>query len=62
MATNGPITWPSSNRTPALVFFGGAYLYGITVDGQWTKSCAPAWDDKFEATVEKRLADLTPIA
>ena len=41
-----------------VVFFGGAFLHGITVKGRWRVACAQAWDDKFETTVQRRLADL----
>ncbi len=41
-----------------LVVLGGAFLHGVTVDGQWRKSCYPGWDGIFESTLSKRLADL----
>ena len=41
-----------------LVVLGGAFLHGLTVDGQWRKSCYPGWDTIFESTLAKRLADL----
>lgn len=41
-----------------IVFFGGAFLHGITVKGRWRLACAAPWDDKFESTVQRRLADL----
>ncbi len=42
-----------------IVFLGGAFLHGVTVDGRWRKSCHPGWDDKFEGYLAKRLAELT---
>ncbi len=42
-----------------LVFLGGAFLHGTSVDGEWRKSCDPAWDGKFEANLARRLEDLS---
>ena len=41
-----------------LVFLGGAFLHGTSVDGEWRKSCHPVWDGKFETNLTHRLADL----
>jgi hypothetical protein len=41
-----------------LVFLGGAFLHGLTIDGDWRKSCHPGWDAKFEMYLERRLKDL----
>jgi peptidoglycan/LPS O-acetylase OafA/YrhL len=43
-----------------LVFLGGAFLHGLTVDGHWRKACHRGWDTAFESTLAKRLADLSP--
>jgi hypothetical protein len=41
-----------------LVFLGGAFMHGISVKGEWQKSCRRDWDDKFESTLARRLGDL----
>ncbi len=41
-----------------LLFLGGAFLHGVTLDGDWRKSCYPGWDRKFEKNLEARLGDL----
>jgi peptidoglycan/LPS O-acetylase OafA/YrhL len=41
-----------------LLFLGGAFLHGVTLDGDWRKSCYPGWDSKFETNLQKRLGDL----
>ena len=41
-----------------LVFLGGAFLHGTSVDGEWRKSCHAVWDGKFESNLVRRLADL----
>ena len=55
-------TWADHVKTlqpnATIVFFGGAFLHGITVKGRWRVACAQPWDEKFESTVERRLADL----
>ena len=55
-------TWADHVKTlqpnATIVFFGGAFLHGITVKGRWRLACAEPWDAKFESTVERRLADL----
>ena len=39
-----------------LLFLGGAFLHGVTLDGDWRKSCYPGWDAKFETNLQARLA------
>ncbi len=41
-----------------LVFLGGAFLHGLSIDGGWRKSCHPGWDSKFQGTLELRLGAL----
>ena len=41
-----------------ILFLGGAFLHGTSVDGEWRKSCHPAWDGKFESNLVRRLRDL----
>ena len=41
-----------------LLFLGGAFLHGVTLDGDWRKSCYPGWDRKFETNLKARLHDL----
>ena len=41
-----------------LVFLGGAFLHGLTVDGGWRKSCHAGWDSKFQSTLERGLGSL----
>jgi hypothetical protein len=43
-----------------LVFLGGAFMHGLTLDGQWRKACHRGWDSAFERTLTKRLGDLKP--
>lgn len=43
----------------SLIFFGGAFLHGIDADGRWRQACYRTWDERFESTVEKRLAGLS---
>ncbi len=61
--TCGAETWAARTRElrpdATLVFFGGAFLHGLGIDGDWRKSCHPGWDRKFEETVTARLGDLT---
>jgi peptidoglycan/LPS O-acetylase OafA/YrhL len=42
-----------------LVMLGGAFMHGITFEGEWQKSCHAEWDRRFEDNVTKRLMDLT---
>ncbi len=42
----------------ALVFFGGAFLHGITADGRWRQACYPKWEEKFLEVVTMRLTGL----
>lgn len=41
-----------------LVFVGGAFLHGLTIDGEWRKSCHPGWDSSFEESFIRRLGDI----
>ena len=41
-----------------LVFLGGAFLHGTSVDGEWRKSCHPVWDGKLVSNLTRRLGDL----
>ena len=41
-----------------ILFLGGAFLHGTSVDGEWRKSCNPVWDGKFETNLVRRLGDL----
>jgi hypothetical protein len=41
-----------------LVVLGGAFLHGLTIDGQWRKACHRGWDSKFQSTLTRRLGDL----
>ena len=41
-----------------ILFLGGAFLHGTSVDGEWRKSCHPVWDGKFESNLTRRLGDL----
>ncbi len=45
-----------------LVFLGGAFLHGTSVDGQWRKACHPVWDAKFRKNLTRRLGDLVSSA
>lgn len=41
-----------------LVFLGGAFLHGTSVDGDWKKSCHPVWDGKFTQNLTRRFGEL----
>ena len=41
-----------------LLFLGGAFLHGVTLDGDWRKSCHAGWDAKLETNLQARLGDL----
>jgi hypothetical protein len=45
-----------------LVFPGGAFLHGLTIDRRWRKACFRGWDEKFETHMAKRLADVALAA
>lgn len=38
-----------------LVFLGGAFLYGVSLDGRWRRACYPKWHRLFEDTLRRRL-------
>jgi hypothetical protein len=40
-----------------LVLLGGAFMHGITVNGEWQKACHRQWDRKFQSTLARRLED-----
>jgi peptidoglycan/LPS O-acetylase OafA/YrhL len=41
-----------------LVYLGGAFLHGLTIDNRWRKACHPGWDAKFEKYLTQRLGEL----
>jgi hypothetical protein len=41
-----------------LVFLGGAFLHGLSIDGEWRKSCHPGWDARFERYLGQRLGEI----
>jgi peptidoglycan/LPS O-acetylase OafA/YrhL len=41
-----------------LVFLGGAFLHGLSIDGEWRKSCHPGWDARFERYLGQRLREI----
>lgn len=41
-----------------LLFLGGAFLHGLTLDGAWRTSCYPGWRDRFEEILARRLGEL----
>lgn len=45
-----------------MLFVGGAFLHGLTINGRWSKACTRGWDDKFEKNMSKRLSDLADAA
>jgi peptidoglycan/LPS O-acetylase OafA/YrhL len=59
----GGSVWAQHTRdlhpNATLVFLGGAFLHGLTIDDQWVKACTPGWDSKFKSTLTERLGDLT---
>jgi peptidoglycan/LPS O-acetylase OafA/YrhL len=48
----------SARPDATLVFVGGAFLYGRTIDGRWRRACYPGWNRAFEHVLERRLAEL----
>ncbi len=62
----GGEAWPQNEKelTPnaTLIFFGGAFLHGLSADGGFRKSCHPAWDAKFEATLARRVDALAKVS
>ncbi len=64
--TCGGETWrgvvEETKPDAVIVFFGGAFLHGIDAEGRWRQACHRAWDARFEAAVEKRLAGLSNAA
>ncbi len=43
-----PSPWPPREADVRVVVLGGSFLYGIRVDGKWTKACHPEWNRRFE--------------
>jgi hypothetical protein len=43
-----------------LVFAGGAFMHGMTANGQWQNACKPDWHAKFEDVLATRLRGLNP--
>jgi hypothetical protein len=41
-----------------LLSLGGAFLYGVTANGEWQKSCKPDWDATFESHLMTDLREL----
>ena len=41
-----------------LMFLGGAFLHGTSVEGEWQKSCHPVWIEKFERHLAMHLPGL----
>lgn len=60
--TCGGATWGAETREvqPDVTLFmvGGAFMHGISADGDWRKACYPEWDRKFSDTLRARLPDL----
>ncbi len=58
----GAAQWAERTRElrpdATVVFLGGAFMHGLTIDGAWRKSCHPGWDRRFEANLARRLGDL----
>jgi peptidoglycan/LPS O-acetylase OafA/YrhL len=58
----GGSEWASYARELApdatLVFVGGAFLHGLTLEGRWRRACYRGWDAKFGAILTRRLAGL----
>ena len=42
-----------------VVVVNGAYLYGFPEGGEWRRACYPKWNERFEAGLQRRLADVT---
>ena len=47
-----------SRSNVSLVFVGGAFMHGITVNGEWQTACHQDWDAKFQRELAHRLGDL----
>jgi peptidoglycan/LPS O-acetylase OafA/YrhL len=50
--THEPTPWKTPEADVNLLFLGGAFLYGMHVEGKWTKACAPAWQQRFEERLD----------
>lgn len=42
----------------SLVFLGGAFMHGLSLDGDFRKACYPGWDSVFRAKMETHLRAL----
>lgn len=40
-----------------IIYLAGAFLHGLSVDGDWHTACHADWDAKFEATLRRGLHD-----
>ncbi len=54
--THEAAPWKTPEADVNLLFLGGAFLYGMRVDGKWTKACAPAWHQRFEERLDAWIA------
>lgn len=41
-----------------LVFLGGAFMHGTSVNGRWQKACSREWDEKFHGAVVSQLGSV----
>lgn len=48
--------WAPADVDVKIIAFGGAFLYGIHVDGRWTEACHPEWTRHFEENLQASLA------
>ncbi|WP_437326590.1 DUF459 domain-containing protein [Sorangium sp. So ce381] len=58
----GMTEWPAllaqAKPDAAVLYLGGAFMHGITVNDEWTKACKPAWHERFEANLVTNLDEL----
>lgn len=56
--------WPERVRalgaSATLIYLGGAFLHGFSVDGTWHTACFPDWDAQFAQTMTQHLQELEP--
>lgn len=45
-----------------IVALGGAFLYGLSRDGEWRRACFPEWDERFEVALRRWLSDLAMVS
>ncbi len=48
--------WPPRSADARVLMLSGAFLYGIHVEGRFTKACHPEWDRRFEAKLDPWIA------